>query len=141
MFVFDFVIDMDFSAMYPHIIVSHNIERHTMIGKLVIEGFDIEPYDHIFVNETIYDNSEADEDDDDELVEEPAFLKIYDAGRDFVEGYLTDDIGTMGSRWFNLPSYDKVYEEFVKKFDIKPRRRISFNGIISKIKEKFNIAI
>lgn len=124
--------------MYPHIIVSHNIERNTMIGKLIIPGFEIDPYDHFFIDEEIYDNSE-DDDSDDELTEEPEVLRKYDAGRDFVEGYLTGDILSFGNRWFNLPSYDTLLRDFKSEFNIKPRKRIIMKRIFSKIKEVIKI--
>ena len=34
MYVFDNVVDMDFSSMYPHIIITFNVAPNTMIGKL-----------------------------------------------------------------------------------------------------------
>lgn len=129
--------------MYPHIIVAFNIERNTMIGKLIIPGFEDEVYDHIYINEEIYDNSSSEEsdDDDDELVDEPECLKAYDAGRDFVEGYLTGDIHTMGSRWFNLPTYNKLHDDFKKEFHIKKRKRLNISKAIRKIASIFNIDI
>lgn len=144
MFVYADVIDMDFSAMYPHITVAFNIERNTMVGKLIIPGFETEPYDHIFVNEGIYDNSDTEtDDDDDDLDKEPEFLKKYDAGRDFVETYLTGDINVMGSRWFNLPSYDVLHERFKESHELKPRKKNPLHtvvsGIINKIKAGFDI--
>ena len=38
MYVFDNVVDMDFSSMYPHIIITFNVAPNTMIGKLIIGG-------------------------------------------------------------------------------------------------------
>lgn len=123
MFVFDNVIDMDFSAMYPHILIAFNIERHTMIGKLIILGFNNEMYDHIFVDDEIADvcNDEDDPDEEDEID------STYDAGKDFVDNYLTGDILSLGSKWFNLPTFDKLHEEFKKEFKIKKKRKFRLN--------------
>ena len=139
MYVFANVIDMDFSAMYPHIIVSHNIERNTMIGKLIIPGFEIDPYDHFFVDEEIYDNSDDEDDDEDELTEEPEVLRKYDAGRDFVEGYLTGDILSFGKRWFNLPSYDELVKDFKEEYKVKPRKHFSIRKVLKKFNEIIKI--
>jgi DNA polymerase elongation subunit (family B) len=36
MFIFDNVVDMDFSSMYPHIIIAFNVAPNCMIGKLIV---------------------------------------------------------------------------------------------------------
>jgi DNA polymerase elongation subunit (family B) len=138
MFIFDFVMDMDFSAMYPHITVVYNIERSTMIGKLIIVGFDSEPYDHIYTSDIYYDNTNTDDDmDEDEFYDEPESIRDYDAGGDFVECYLSGDLITMGKRFFNLPSYDKILEDFRNEKKIKPRKIVRFiKHILSDIKIK-----
>lgn len=126
--------------MYPHIIVAFNIERNTMIGKLFIDGFEEERYDHIYVNESIYDNSD-DAEDDEENVEEPECLKIYDAGRDFMDNFLTGDYISIGTKWFNLPNYETVLNDFKKEFNIKPRKRIVISKIVTKLIEKLRIEV
>ena len=118
MFVFDNVIDMDFSSMYPHIIISFNIERNTMIGKLLIEGFDKEQYNHIFDNVESTD-VDVDNDSDDDI----------DAGKDFVDNYLTGDTLSIGSKWFNLPSFDELNDKFKKEFKIKKKKRLTIDKI------------
>ena len=139
MFVFDDAVDFDFSAMYPNATVAFNIERNTMIGKLIIPEFTEERYDHIFVNEEIYNN--ASDEDDDDVDDEPEVLKAYDAGKDFIEGYLSGDVISLGTKWFNLPSYDKINEEFKKKHKIKSKTRISSQWVRDAIHKVFNIKI
>lgn len=118
MFVFDNVIDMDFSSMYPHIIIAFNIERNTMIGKLLIEGFNKDRYSHKFNYDAAIDVEFEDIDDDTEDID-----STYDAGKDFMDNYLTGDVLTIGSKWFNLPSFDEINKEFRKEFKIKKKKR------------------
>ena len=125
--------------MYPHIIITFNIERNCMIGKLFIDGFYEEMYDHIFVDNSIYDNSGDDEDDDD--IDEPECLKKYDAGRDFVDNYLTSDTISIGTKWFNLPDYENILIDFKQEFNIKPRRKISLKSVARFISDKLRIEV
>lgn len=90
-FIFDNVIDMDFGAMYPNIIITFNIADVSMIGKLII-------------GETASDYYSKDNIED---------LEGYDAGKDFMENYLTNNIPMMGSKWFNLPTVDELSKMIV----------------------------
>ena len=131
MYVYNNVIDMDFSSMYPHIIIAFNIERNTMIGKLIIEGFNNDRYEHYFIKDK---SSKSDDDDDDDTT--------YDAGKDFMDNYLTGDILSMGTKWFNLPDFKTLDTEFRNTFNIKPKKRIMFSNKIKNIlKERLFINI
>lgn len=136
MYVFDNVIDMDFAAMYPHIIISFNIERHTMICKLIIPGITEDSYDHVFIDDNIVD-VDTDEDSD----EEKEANIGYDSGKDFMDNYLTKDILSMGTKWFNLPDINEVHNQFKKKFHIKPRKRFNLRKVLSYFADGLSIDI
>lgn len=95
-FIYNNVIDMDFSSMYPNIIIAFNISRRTMIGKLIIERNQDEYY-------KCY-NYESDS---------------YDAGKEFMDNYLTGNNLMLGNKWFNLPNISDMNERFKKRFKIK----------------------
>lgn len=114
MFVFKNVIDMDFSSMYPNIIISHNIAPNTMVGKLIIHGISEDKYLHI-------ENYRPDEN---EIEDESS---KYDSGKDFVDNYLIDDIPSLAHKWFNLPNTFDVISGFEKEMGLKKRKRIRIN--------------
>lgn len=138
MYVFDNVIDMDFSAMYPHIIIAFNIERHTMIAKIIIPDVTEDKYDHIFNSEMIVD---VDNDDEDTGDDEKEANIGYDSGKDFMDNVLTKDTLSIGSKWFGLPDINEVHNEFVKRFNIKPKKRINLNTIVNYIADGLKINI
>lgn len=84
--IFDFVIDMDYASMYPWIKICFNIERHTLIGKLFV---DFTPKDYYSITRKENDTQ-------------------YDSGKDFVEGYISGDVISIGNKWFNLPDILKT---------------------------------
>lgn len=86
--IFDFVIDMDFSSMYPNIIITFNVADCTMVGKLIID-------------ESAKDYYEKHDID----------IDGFDAGKDFMENYLTGDILSLGSKWFELPTVFELDQE------------------------------
>jgi hypothetical protein len=131
-YVYDNVIDMDFSAMYPHIIITFNIERNTMIGKLIIYGFDDDRYEHMFINSESID-IDADDDED----EEDSLASPYDAGKDYMDNVLCGDILSIGTKWHNLPNFDEINRLFKEKHGIRKKTRFS----ISKILKKFSDSI
>lgn len=114
MYIFDHVIDMDFSSMYPHIIIAFNIERNTMYFKLYIDEFTDERYDHLFIDDEITDISIDNDDDEDEEEYSPD----YDAGKDFIDNYLVGDTMSLGSKWFNLPDFAEINKQFKERFNI-----------------------
>ena len=143
MFIFDDVIDFDFSAMYPHIIITFNIERNCLIGKLIIsdERFSIDRYIHGF-DGVIVDNSIKEKDDsDDEDDETEVFDDKYDPGTDFVDNYLVGDVLSFCNKWFNLPDIVDIDEEFRKEMSIKPTKRFSIKKNMSKLIDKITIKI
>ena len=98
-YVFQYVIDMDFSSMYPWSIISFNISAHTMIGKLIIDN---EYYNH--------NKKEPLSDKDTDGGIESKELK-FEAGKQFVEDMLSSDLLRMGRNWFNLPSLEEMFDE------------------------------
>jgi DNA polymerase elongation subunit (family B) len=110
------VIDMDFSSMYPFIMVAFNIERNTMVGKLIIldEKFNKDPYENIFIDP----NKKTEEDD------------RYCPGQDFMDNYLTGDMLSLGTKWFGLPTFDELHDKFTKENKIRPKNNI----ILTKVK-------
>ena len=91
MYVFDNVVDMDFSSMYPHIIIAFNVAPNCMIGKLIIDR------DY----KDIYNDLEG---------------KVEDPGKDFVDNMLIGNVANMGSKWFGLPTIDELVELAKEEF-------------------------
>ncbi len=90
-FIFKYVSDYDFAAMYPNILMSHNQAPHTMYGKCIIENR---------INNNHYNKFDLDND-------------LYDAGREFVDNIACKDIGALGKKWFNLPSLEELIKEII----------------------------
>jgi DNA polymerase family B len=101
MYVFDNVVDMDFSAMYPHIIIAFNIAPNCMIGKLIIGG-DIQE---------AYKNASKDG-------------KVEDAGKDFLDNLLAGNVANMGTKWFGLPDAVELNAMVKKKFNIANKKKL-----------------
>ena len=134
MYVFDNVIDMDFSAMYPNIIIAFNIERNTMYGKLYIDEFTDERYDHLFIDDQITDVTEDDDDDSEE------YDPVYDAGKDFIDNYLVGDSISLGEKWFNLPNFEELDKRFKERFNIGKCNTYQISHV-EKFKELYTIEI
>lgn len=113
--------------MYPHIITAFNIERHTMIGKLSIDGFNDERYDHLFINDEINDVDDL----VDELEDGEEIDSKYDSGKDFIDNYLVNDTLSLGSKWFNLPTFEELHNEFKNTYKIRPKKRINIKKFIT----------
>lgn len=75
-------------SMYPYAYISHNIGHETMIGKIVLDGFD-----HLD-----WDPTE----------------KIYDGGKMFIEALLSHDYSYIGHTYFNLPTGEEIINDFCK---------------------------
>ena len=73
--------------MYPNAICSFNIFATTMIGKLFIDGGDK--------------------------------LKTYDedAGKEFVEDMIANNVVFMGTKWFGLPKYEDLTKEVLTRLN------------------------
>ena len=90
-FIFKNVIDYDFTAHYPMITISHNINQETMIGKIVVSGFE-------FLNPDTTD-------------------VLYDQGKAFVETLLTKDYGFIGNTYFDLPTTENILNKIKRKLE------------------------
>lgn len=84
-YLFGDSIDFDFSSMYPNSICSFNIFAATMIGKLFIEDGEK--------------------------------LKTYDedAGKEFVEDMIAKNVIFLGTKWFDLPTYEDLTYEVLNR--------------------------
>lgn len=105
-YIFYLTVDMDFSSMYPNIIIAFNIAPNTLIGKLVIGRDGAEVYSEIVSSESIDD-----------------IINNVDLGAEFVDDIQVADILTIAKKWFGLPSIDKLFEmaddEFIKDKSVK----------------------
>lgn len=121
--------------MYPSIDVAFNIFVNTLIGKLYIneEPEDLvrklnmvgEELNNPKVNDGIEDEDDGEEVNDGTSAEtlqimgdktdygEEATI-IDDNGKVFIENLTCGDKFSTGSRWFNLPSVEELFEEFDK---------------------------
>lgn len=100
MYVFDNVIDMDFTSMYPSVIIVFNISANCMIGKLIIDA-DVETTMNKLHNELA-------KDDENNTIDDP--------GKEFVDNLLTGDIRSIGKKWFNLPGIEELIKEAKERF-------------------------
>ena len=100
-YIRDYVVDFDFSSLYPSIIIGFNISPATMVGKLFIN------------DKQVVDRYNAPE----------IASGKYDAAKDFMEGVLSQNYLMLGTRWFNLPTTDKIFELFEQYFKI---RKVSY---------------
>lgn len=104
-YIRDYVVDFDFSSLYPSIIIGFNISPATMVGKLFIP------------DKQVVDKYSA-----------PEIAKDkYDAAKDFMEGVLSQNYLMLGTRWFNLPTTTNIFKEFEKYFGTNKVRHISLN--------------
>lgn len=121
--------------MYPSIDVAFNIFVNTLIGKLYINE---EPEDLVrklnMVGEELNNpkvNDGIDDEDDGEEVNDGTSADtlqimgdktdygeeatiIDDNGKVFIENLTCGDKFSTGSRWFNLPTVEELFEEFDK---------------------------
>lgn len=114
MYIFDNVIDMDFSSMYPNTIIAFNIAPNTMIGKLIIEG----------INEMPRFNYKEPPSDKDKKKKKDKAVR-YDAGQDFMDNLLTGNYALLGSTWFNLPTYEYIRKEFIRRFGLRETKHLN----------------
>jgi len=102
MFIYDNAVDMDFSSMYPNIIITFNVAPNTMIGKLIIDSSIGE------VSRKIQNSDNSD---------------IDDKGKEFVDNYLIGNYGLMGTKWFGLPGILELDKKVREQFGIKNRKK------------------
>ena len=77
--------------MYPFLYIAHNCGQESMVGKLVLDGFD---------------NLNWAPDAED---------KIYDGGKMFIEALLSKDFSFIGNTYFNLPTGEEIISELTKE--------------------------
>ena len=96
-YVRKYVIDFDFSSLYPSIKIAHNIAPHTLVGKISLD-------------EKVYDKYTAFEMNNDKG-------DMYDSGKDFMENVLCQNPVMTGVRWFNLPNMMEILEMVANEFN------------------------
>lgn len=91
-YIYDDSIDEDFSSMYPNVNITFSISATSLIGKLHLNV----PIDNVkrFYNISIKD------------------IEQWDAGREFIEDYLTEHYTILGNIYFNLPTGDELINKF-----------------------------
>jgi len=95
-FIRKYVIDFDYTSLYPSIKIAHNIAPHTLVGKISLD-------------EKVYDKYTAFEMFNDKG-------NMYDSGKDFVENLLCQNPVMTGVRWFNLPNMMEILEMVGNEF-------------------------
>ena len=95
-FIRKYVIDFDYTSLYPSIKIAHNIAPHTLVGKISLD-------------EKVYDKYTAFEMFNDKG-------NMYDSGKDFVENMLCQNPVMTGVRWFNLPNMMEILEMVGNEF-------------------------
>ena len=88
-FIFKHVIDYDFTSHYPIITGSHNINQETMIGKIILDG---------------YESLNPDPND-----------VLYDQGKMFIEALLSRDYSFIGNTYFNLPTTEDLLRDLEER--------------------------
>ena len=89
MYVFNYVIDFDFSSLYPFTIISHNIGQLPLVGKVVLKDRFLE------------------------LNQDPN-NRYYDASKELFEDLETKNYSITGKKWFGLPTTEEILEEMEK---------------------------
>lgn len=105
MYIYNNVVDMDFSSMYPYIIIVFNIAPNTMVGKLTIGGSIEEAYNNAIDEKT---------------------GKKEDAGKDFIDNMLTGNVLNMGTKWFNLPKTEAIAKELMDHLNVTSFRETAY---------------
>lgn len=100
-----YVVDFDYSSLYPSIKILHNIGPHTLVGKIIL-------------TEKVYDRYTSFEMGDRHSNKKEDKKDKYDSGKDFMENILCDNSIMTGVRWFNLPNTTEVLEKFALEFDL-----------------------
>lgn len=95
-YVRKYVIDFDYSSLYPSIKIAHNIAPHTLVGKIILD-------------EKVYDRYTSFEMNNEKG-------NMYDSGKDFMENILCQNPVMAGVRWFNLPNMMEILEKVAIKF-------------------------
>lgn len=105
-YVRKYVVDFDYSSLYPSIKITHNIGPHTLVGKISLK-------EKVYDRYTEYDMG-ANKDK----------KYQYDAGKDFIENMLCNNPIMTGVRWFNLPNMTEILEKVAYKFGRDDAKKI-----------------
>lgn len=95
-FLRKYVVDFDYSSLYPSIKMTHNIGPHTLVGKIILKERVYDRYTYHEMN-----NEKGD---------------VYDSGKDFLENILCNKPVMTGVRWFNLPNMMEIMEMCAERF-------------------------
>jgi hypothetical protein len=55
-----------------------------------------------------------------------------DSGKEFTENMIINNPSLLGSKWFNLPSFDVLYNEFLKSNSIRTHKKIFIGSEVNK---------
>ena len=92
-YVFSYVIDFDFSSLYPSIIIANNIGQNPLVGKLVLKA---EDWKHINQDPTnVY----------------------FDPAKDLFDDLSTKNYSQVGNKWFNLPKFEDVLKAVENEYE------------------------
>ena len=86
-FIFSYVIDFDFSSLYPSIIISHNIGQNPLVGKVILNT---DKWRHI---------------------NQDPLNAYFDPAKDLFDDFMTRNYSKTGKKWFNLPTLSEILEE------------------------------
>lgn len=96
---FDDVQDLDFASEYPWAKVTRSLSKSTQFGRLIIP-------DRISSRQNSLPMG---------MTKRAVDLKYYTSGGEFVADYVSGDIISLGSVWFNLPSINEMNEELKER--------------------------
>lgn len=104
--IFNYCIDMDMSAFYPHVIYTNNIDPSTLYFKCICDSKQFKPqggkleFNGITDTQIVPTNNDSFEGD---------------VAKEIFDNFQTRNWLSMGHKWTNLPSVTDVYEECLKQ--------------------------
>lgn len=104
--IFNYCIDMDMSAFYPHVIYTNNIDPSTLYFKCICDAKQFEPQGGKLKYHGITDKQMVPTNDN-------SFEG--DIAKEIFDNFQTRNWISMGHKWFNLPSVTDVYNECMKR--------------------------
>lgn len=121
------VIDFDFTALYPSVIIAYNIDTATKIGKFYLIDDEIEEillgdkydYENLYVKSK--NSSESKKTSDEENI------LSNDLGPAFADSIIAQDWSKVGEKFFNLPNIEEILlkleinlkNKYGEKYEIK----------------------
>ena len=135
--IFRWVIDFDFSSLYPSIKITNNIAPSCLIGKLFIEESveDLtKKINKLIINKEKETNTEEDgvRDEFDVKDNNISIADIDDQGTEFMDDFMIGDVGRLGNKWFNLPTTDELAKLVEERFKIDSSKVIDESDEIEK---------